>query len=137
MPNATALDDVLLALAHPVRRRVFEILFAGEARVADIAVAVAATREELETHIALLEAAGLVTRLKRRDGDALIGNPAPLSVAATWINTNRELWVMRVEMPGVRPASLGQPQEPLPVRDRGVDHKQRRPRPSGQRDDKS
>ncbi len=137
MPNANALDDVLLALAHPVRRRVFEILFAGEARVADIAVAVAVPGEELETHIALLEAAGLVTRLRRRDGDALSGNPAPLSVAATWINTNRELWVMRVEMPGVRPASLGQPKEPLPVRDRNIEQKPRRPRPSGQRDDKS
>ncbi len=134
MTNATALDDVLLALAHPVRRRIFEILFAGEARVADIAVAVAVSGEELETHIALLEAAGLVTRLRRRDGDALSGNPAPLSMAATWINTNRELWVMRVEMPGVRPASLGQHREPLPVRDRGMEQKPRRPRP-GRHDD--
>jgi len=137
MPNANALDEILLALASPVRRRIFEILFAGEARVADIASAVAVRGEELEKHIALLEAAGLITRLRRREGESLSGNPAPLSEAATWINTNRELWAMRVQMPETRLAS-GAPEpvpERTPIRDRHseTEQKSRRPRPTGPR----
>ncbi|OCP01350.1 hypothetical protein BC374_06430 [Ensifer sp. LC13] len=138
MPKTTALDDVLLALASPVRRRMFEILFAGEARVADMATAVSVTGEDLETHIALLETAGLVTRLRRRDGDALTGHPAPLNEAASWINTNRELWAMRIQMPDPRLASLGKDHasERPSVHDRRVDQKPRRPRPSGPRGDR-
>lgn len=137
MPNANALDDILQALASPVRRRIFEILFAGEARVADIASAVAVRGEELEKHIALLEAAGLITRLRRREGESLSGNPAPLSEAATWINTNRELWAMRVEMPETRLASAAPHAVPerTPVGDRRseTEQKSRRPRPTGPR----
>lgn len=137
MPSPTPLDDILLALASPVRRRIFEILFAGEARVTDIATTVAVRGEELEKHIGLLETAGLVTRLKRREGESLRGNPAPLSVAATWINTNRELWAMRVQMPETRLASAAPEPVPerTPVRDRRSDQKPRRPRPTGPRRD--
>ncbi len=135
MPNATALDDVLVALASPVRRRIFEILFAGEARVADIGRAVSVGGEDLEKHIALLETAGLVTRLRRRDGDALTGHPVPLNEAASWINTNRELWAMRVQLPDARLASLGHDQTPErpSVHDRRIDQKPRRTRTSGPR----
>ncbi len=139
MPNASNLDDILLALASPIRRRIFEILFAGEARLADIATAVAVRGEELEKHIALLEAAGLITRLRRREGESLSGNPAPLSEAATWINTNRELWAMRVQMPETRLATAAPEPVPerTPVRDRlnETDQKSRRPRPTGPRRD--
>ena len=139
MPNANTLDDILLALASPVRRRIFEILFAGEARVTDIASAVAVRGEELEKHIVLLEGAGLVTRLRRREGESLSGNPAPLSEAATWINTNRELWAMRVQMPETRLASAAPEPVPerTPIRDRRgeSDQKSRRPRPTGPRRD--
>lgn len=139
MPNASNLDDILLALASPIRRRIFEILFAGEARLADIGTAVAVRGEELEKHIALLEAAGLITRLRRREGESLSGNPAPLSEAATWINTNRELWAMRVQMPETRLATAASEPVPerTPVRDRlnETDQKSRRPRPTGPRRD--
>lgn len=137
MPNTSALDDVLLALASPTRRRIFEILFAGEARVTDIARDVGVRSDELEEHIVLLEEAGLVTRLRRRDGESLSGNPAPLGIAATWINTNRELWAMRVEMPETSLAAAAP--EPVPERTPVRDHraetdgKPQRPRPAGPR----
>ena len=80
---------------------------------------------------------GLITRLRRREGESLSGNPAPLSEAATWINTNRELWAMRVQMPETRLAS-GAPEpvpERTPIRDRRseTEQKSRRPRPTGPR----
>ncbi|WP_442892353.1 transcriptional regulator [Ensifer sp. MJa1] len=137
MPNSAALDDILLALANPVRRRIFEILFGGEVRVADMATAVAVRGEELEKHLALLDTAGLITRLRRRDGESLSGSPAPLNEAATWINTNRELWAMRTEMPETLLAS-GAPEPVLtrtPIRDRDSEPKSRRPRPMGPRRD--
>ncbi|WEX78539.1 metalloregulator ArsR/SmtB family transcription factor [Sinorhizobium numidicum] len=94
-----ALDDTLLALADPTRRRIFEVLFAGETPAAEIAAAVGIQRDVLSKHMAILETAGLITRRRQDDGELISANPAPLEIAAEWINTNRELWAMRSQMP--------------------------------------
>ncbi|WP_414735865.1 helix-turn-helix domain-containing protein [Ensifer adhaerens] len=98
MPNSAALDDILLALANPVRRRIFEILLGGETRVVEVAAAVAVTPDALEQHLRILEEACLVSRLPARDGEAVCGNPAPLDVAAAWIDMNRALWSMHSQV---------------------------------------
>ncbi|OAP40528.1 transcriptional regulator [Sinorhizobium glycinis] len=103
----SALDDTLLALADPTRRRIFELLFAGEIPVADVATAVGTEQDELSSHMVILEEAGLITRRHRDDREMIAANPGPLEVAAEWINTNRELWAMRsqIEETGPAPAS--------------------------------
>ncbi|AFL49513.1 DNA-binding transcriptional ArsR family regulator [Sinorhizobium fredii] len=100
-----ALDDTLLALADPTRRRIFEVLFAGESAVADVAVAVGAEQDELSGHMVILEEAGLITRRHQDDREMIAADPAPLEVAAEWINTNRELWAMRTQIEETGPAS--------------------------------
>ncbi|MBP2234975.1 DNA-binding transcriptional ArsR family regulator [Sinorhizobium kostiense] len=92
------LDDTLLALADSTRRRIFEVLLAGETAAADIAMAVGVRRDELSRHIVILEEAGLVSRRRQGERELVAANPAPLEIAADWINTNRELWAMRSQM---------------------------------------
>ncbi len=106
----SALDDTLLALADPTRRRIFEVLFAGEASVADVATAVGAEQDELSKHMVILEEAGLISRRQQDDREMIAADPAPLEVAAEWINTNRELWAMRSQMQEISPGPApGQP----------------------------
>ena len=103
----SALDDILLALADPTRRRIFEVLFAGETSVADVATAVGAEQDDLSSHMVILEEAGLITRRHQDDREIVAADPGPLEVAAEWINTNRELWAMRsqIEEPGPAPTA--------------------------------
>ncbi|APG84030.1 ArsR/SmtB family transcription factor [Sinorhizobium americanum] len=103
----SALDDTLLALADPTRRRIFEVLFAGESSVAEVATAIGAEQDELSNHVVILEEAGLITRRRQGNGEFIAADPTPLEVAAEWINTNRELWAMRsqIEETGPAPAS--------------------------------
>ncbi|MNL81250.1 hypothetical protein D3C87_2083050 [compost metagenome] len=56
------------------------------------------TPDALEQHLRILEEAGLVSRLPAGDGEAVCGNPAPLDVAAAWIEMNRELWSMHIQV---------------------------------------
>lgn len=98
MPTSAALDDILLALANPVRRRIFEILLGGETQAVEVATAVAVTPAALDQHLRILEEAGLVSRLPARDGESVCGNPAPLDIAAAWIDMNRALWSMRSQV---------------------------------------
>lgn len=101
----SALDDTLLALADPTRRRIFEVLLAGEASAAEIATAVSIQQDALSRHMTILEEAGLISRRRQGDRDLVAANPAPLEIAAEWINTNRELWAMRSQMQGLSPGA--------------------------------
>ncbi|HXV31647.1 MAG TPA: metalloregulator ArsR/SmtB family transcription factor [Sinorhizobium sp.] len=95
----------MLALADPARRRIFEVLLAGEASAAEIALAVGIQQRVLSRHMTILEAAGLILRRRQGDEEMVAANPEPLEVAAEWINTNRELWAMRSQMPEISPGS--------------------------------
>ncbi|MBP1882726.1 ArsR/SmtB family transcription factor [Sinorhizobium mexicanum] len=98
---ASALDAALLALADPIRRRIFEVLFAGATRAAEIATAVGMKRDDLSGHLAIMESAGLIARQQSEGGEIVTADPAPLEIVAKWINTNRELWTMRSQMQSV------------------------------------
>ncbi|MGZ2375605.1 ArsR family transcriptional regulator [Sinorhizobium medicae] len=94
----SALDDTLLALADPMRRRIFEVLLSGETPAADIAAAVGVEQDVLAKHLAVLETAGLVARRWKGGKELVKADPAPLEIAAKWIDTNRELWAMQSQM---------------------------------------
>lgn len=99
----SVLDDTLLALADPARRRILEVLLAGEASAAEIALAVGLQQRVLSRHVTILEGAGLISRRQQDDKEMIAANPEPLETAAEWINTNRELWAMRLQMQEISP----------------------------------
>ena len=56
-----AYGDVLVALADPTRRRVFEAVRQGPAAVGELALGLPVTRPAVSQHLKVLERAGLVS----------------------------------------------------------------------------
>jgi DNA-binding transcriptional ArsR family regulator len=97
----THLDDTLLALADPTRRAIVERLAraggGGEARVTELAEPFDMSLNAVSKHIRTLERARLVKRRREGREHFLSFNPAPLDKAASWIETQRELWTNRLD----------------------------------------
>jgi|SRR4051794_38097312 len=84
-----ALDRAFSALADPARRAIIARLSRGQASVGELAAPFAMSMQAVSKHIAVLEAAGLVTR--SRDGQR---RPVHLEAAAlerltAWIDRYR------------------------------------------------
>ncbi|MCB1094190.1 MAG: metalloregulator ArsR/SmtB family transcription factor [Verrucomicrobiales bacterium] len=86
------LDHVFRALADPTRRRIVAALGSGERSVGELAEPLAMSLPAVSKHLGVLERAGLLKR--RRDGRThhLRVDPAALSPAADWIETQRRFW---------------------------------------------
>jgi DNA-binding transcriptional ArsR family regulator len=93
----TALDRTMSALADPTRRAILERLSHGEARVTELAAPFDMSLNAVSKHIRMLERAKLVRRQKIGRDHFLSFDPAPLDVAARWIETQRALWNARLD----------------------------------------
>ena len=58
--RAASLDGILSALADPTRRRVVDLLSAGERSAGELAAAVSASRPAMSRHLKILRLEGLV-----------------------------------------------------------------------------
>ena len=92
------LDDTLLALADPTRREILRRLTRGEARVTDVARPFPISLNSVSKHIVVLERAGLVRRRREGREHLLSLDPAPLDRAAAWIESQRSLWIARLDL---------------------------------------
>ncbi|MDP9224293.1 MAG: metalloregulator ArsR/SmtB family transcription factor [Actinomycetota bacterium] len=84
--GAVAVDSVLVALADPTRRQLLELLSAqGEATATTLAERVPVSRQAVVKHLAVLDAAGLVSgsRVGREVRYAV--RPAALDATARWM----------------------------------------------------
>ena len=84
--GAVAVDSVLVALADPMRRQVLELLAAqGEATATTLAERLPVSRQAVVKHLAVLDAAGLVSgnRVGREVRYAV--RPAALDATARWM----------------------------------------------------
>ncbi|MGW7267452.1 ArsR/SmtB family transcription factor [Streptomyces sp. NPDC054842] len=94
---AAAFDDVLVALADPTRRHLLELLAAqGEATATTLAERLPVSRQAVVKHLAVLDAAGLVTggRVGREVRYAV--RPAPLDATARWMAALASEWDRRL-----------------------------------------
>jgi DNA-binding transcriptional ArsR family regulator len=89
--------SVFEAVADPTRRRIVELVAAGERPAGEIAAAFAVTRPAISRHLRVLREAGVVTvrdegqrRLYRLD-------PAALDVLGAWIDRTRTFWTGRLD----------------------------------------
>lgn len=94
---AADLDVTLMALAHPARRQMLDLLAAGELRVTDLARPFAMSLNAVSKHIRVLESASLVRRRREGREHILSFTPAPLDEAAAWINRERARWEARLD----------------------------------------
>ncbi len=84
--GAVAVDSVLVALADPTRRQLLELLSAqGEATATTLAERVPVSRQAVVKHLAVFDAAGLVSgsRVGREVRYAV--RPAALDATARWM----------------------------------------------------
>jgi DNA-binding transcriptional ArsR family regulator len=92
-----AVDGVLAALADPTRRRLLDLLAAqGEATATTLAAQLPVTRQAVVKHLAVLDAAGLVSggRIGREVRYAV--RPAALDATARWMAALATDWDRRL-----------------------------------------
>lgn len=92
----TQIDNTLIALADPTRRKLLARLSEGEARVTDLAAPLPMSLNAVSKHIKMLERAKLVRRRVRGRDHYLSLDPRPLDRAAHWIETQRAQWTQRL-----------------------------------------
>jgi DNA-binding transcriptional ArsR family regulator len=90
------LDDTLIALADPTRRKILAQLSKGESRVTELAAPLPISLNAVSKHIKLLERAKLVRRRVRGRDHYLSLDARPLEHAALWIETQRIQWTQRL-----------------------------------------
>ncbi|MEV0381186.1 metalloregulator ArsR/SmtB family transcription factor [Nonomuraea sp. NPDC050643] len=95
--TAEAVDSILVALADPTRRQLLDLLAAqGEATATTLAEQLPVTRQAVVKHLAVLNAAGLVTggRIGREVRYAV--RPAALDATARWMAALAAEWDRRL-----------------------------------------
>jgi DNA-binding transcriptional ArsR family regulator len=89
------LDATFAALADPTRRAILQRLLSGEAAVTDLAKPFSLSARAVAKHVAVLEAAGLVTRRRvaQRNMTSLRGEA--LKDVEAWLQSYRVTWGKR------------------------------------------
>ncbi len=92
------LDAVYGAISHPVRRSVLDRLRPGGATVTELAAHYPISLVAVSKHIRVLESAGLVRRTVEGREHRLSLEPAPLLLAAGWLDGYRRFWEERIDL---------------------------------------
>lgn len=90
-------DLVFKALADPTRRQVIERLASGGASTSALAAAFAMALPSFTGHLAVLEAASLVTSTKRGRTRTYELAPPGLDAAQGWLAGQRQTWQQRLD----------------------------------------
>lgn len=104
--SSTPVNDQLSlafgALADPTRRAILERLLTGDASVGELAQPFRMTTRAVSKHIAVLEAAGLVTRARDAQRRPSRIRVEPLVKVDEWLQLYRRLWTGRFQQLGKR-----------------------------------
>jgi DNA-binding transcriptional ArsR family regulator len=100
MPRALRDEDLFSALAHPVRRRMLEMLREGERPASDLARPFGVSLPAISQQLNVLKRVGLVA--DRAVGKQRIYqlNPAPLREVFDWVHTFESFWAERLDALG-------------------------------------
>lgn len=91
------LSATFAALADPTRRAIIARLLEGEASVAELAEPFRITPRAVSKHVAVLEAAGLVTRGRAAQRRPTRIEMEPLVAVETWVQACRQGWLDRFD----------------------------------------
>lgn len=89
--------DVFQALADPTRRRIVEVLRAGEQQVGDVVEKVGIQQSGVSRHLRILSESGFVSM--RPDGQRRLYalKSEPFEELDAWLSQYRELWEKRLD----------------------------------------
>jgi DNA-binding transcriptional ArsR family regulator len=92
-------DEVLVALADPMRRRVLDALSAHpQATATTLAEKLPVTRQAIAKHLAVLEQAGLIEARKRGREVQFAVRPERLELTAQWMRSVAAAWDERLNV---------------------------------------
>ena len=97
MVQATAVDDVFLALSNPTRRKVLERLSVGPATVSDLAARFDMQLPSFVQHLSILEQSRLVKSKKHGRVRTYEIAPERFKVVEDWLTARRRLWEARLD----------------------------------------
>ena len=98
MPKQSVdLDRVFQALADPTRRAVIRRLTRGAASASELARPFGMALPSFSQHLDRLEDSGLVTSTKSGRVRTYRLTPRPMTVAAHWLDEQREHWTRRLD----------------------------------------
>jgi len=95
--RSAALDHTYMALAHPTRRAMLDLLKTGPMRVTDLATPFEVSLAASSKHVNMLERAGLLSRTVTGRDHWLTLDPGPLLDAGDWIDTVQRFWEERLD----------------------------------------
>lgn len=89
--------DVFQTLADPTRRRIVEVLRAGEQQVGDVVSKAGVHQSGVSRHLRILAESGFVSM--RPDGQRRLYalEPGPFRELDAWLTTYRQLWDDRLD----------------------------------------
>ena len=97
--SATNLDETLLALADPTRRRVVDLLRKKPQRAGDLAAALEVSPPRLSRHLRILRKSGLIED-SGVDHDARVSlyrlKPEPFETLKDWLQEVESFWTMEL-----------------------------------------
>ena len=97
MAQSQTLDDVFLALGHPVRREILVRLAQGSATVTDIAEPFDLSLNAISKHLKILERANLIQReVIGREHYCRISTE-PLEEISNWLTYYQSFWTSRFD----------------------------------------
>lgn len=95
------LDDVFVALAHPVRRSLLDSLASGEKPVNQLASAYKVSRPAISQHLRVLLDAGLIESRREGRTNCYALRPQQLVIAYQWMRQYERFWDDRMSRLGV------------------------------------
>jgi DNA-binding transcriptional ArsR family regulator len=94
---AATIGDVLAAIADPTRRQLLDLLGAhGDASATSLADGLSISRQAVAKHLAILDAAGLVTSQRVGREVRFAVRPAALDATAKWMDAQAARWDRRL-----------------------------------------
>ncbi|UCM86522.1 ArsR/SmtB family transcription factor [Streptomyces marincola] len=90
-------EKVFEALADPTRRRLLELVAAGERTAGELAAEFDVSRPAVSRHLRVLSDAGLVTWRGEAQRRVYRLRPAGLDEAGDWIARTRDNWASRLD----------------------------------------
>lgn len=86
------LDDIFLALSHPTRRRMLELLQDRPSCVTEMAHSFDLSLNVVSKHLKSLERAGLLARTREGRFHTLRSEPQALAPATAWLSQHLAMW---------------------------------------------
>lgn len=84
-------------VAEPTRRRILDLLLAGELPVGELVAGLAVSQPAVSRHLRVLREAGLVSSRTAAQRRLYSVNAAPLAELDAWLEPYRRLWAGRLD----------------------------------------